>query len=354
MDKELRISITPGTVVTALIVFAGAYALWYLRDLVLLILTAIVLASAIRPGILFFMGYKLPRVLAVLLMYLIVFGTLFSIFYFFIPPVIAETAHFLSNLPQYLETIDVPFTTTSTSELFSSTSSTLSSLSSIQEAFINTTQGAVRLVTTFFGGIFSLGLVVVLSFYFAVQEQGVENFLRIVVPLRYEEYTISLWRRAQHKIGLWMQGQLMLSILAGILVYLGLLLINVGLGADMPYALLIGMLTAIGELIPIFGSLFVGIIAVAVAWSHTGVTLAFFVAGLFIVVNQFESNLVYPLVVKKIVGVPPLLVIVGLIAGAEIAGFLGILLSVPLVAILQEFINDVDRGRRERVAAVKK
>ena len=122
MDKELRISITPGTVVTALIVFAGAYALWYLRDLVLLILTAIVLASAIRPGILFFMGYKLPRVLAVLLMYLIVFGTLFSIFYFFIPPVIAETAHFLSNLPQYLETIDVPFTTTSTSELFSSTS----------------------------------------------------------------------------------------------------------------------------------------------------------------------------------------------------------------------------------------
>ena len=209
-------------------------------------------------------------------------------------------------------------------------------------------------MTTFFGGIFSLGLVVVLSFYFAVQEQGVENFLRIVVPLRYEEYTISLWRRAQHKIGLWMQGQLMLSILAGILVYLGLLIINVGLGADMPYALLIGMLTAIGELIPIFGSLFVGIIAVAVAWSHTGVTLAFFVAGLFIVVNQFESNLVYPLVVKKIVGVPPLLVIVGLIAGAEIAGFLGILLSVPLVAILQEFINDVDRGRRERVAAVKK
>ena len=63
-------------------------------------------------------------------------------------------------------------------------------------------------------------------------------------------------------------------------------------------------------------------------------------------VNQFESNLIYPLIVKKIVGVPPLLVIVALIAGYTLAGFLGVLLSVPAAAVLLEFITDFDKRKR--------
>ena len=67
--------------------------------------------------------------------------------------------------------------------------------------------------------------------------------------------------------------------------------------------------------------------------------------------NQFESNLIYPLIVKKIVGIPPLLVIVALIAGYTLAGFLGVVLSVPVAAVLLEFMNDFDK--RKRRAAVK-
>src|SRR5690242_17896467 len=99
MDKELRISLTPWAVVMTVLILAGAYLLWYLRDLVLLILTAIVLASAIRPGVLFFMRYRMPRTLAVLTMYLIVFGAVFSIVYFFLPPILTESAVFLASLP---------------------------------------------------------------------------------------------------------------------------------------------------------------------------------------------------------------------------------------------------------------
>src|SRR6185437_14041988 len=293
MEKETKISIRPGSIVMVILVIAGAYVIWFLRDLILLVLTAIVLASAIRPGVLFFMRYRLPRPLAVLMMYLLVFGAVFVVVYFFLPPILREAGTFLGSLPKYLETIDVPFS--SASSLFSGGNSTLSSFLSIQQAFADTSQGAIRLVTTFFGGIFSSVLVVVLSFYFAVQEAGIENFLRIIVPLPQEEYVVSLWRRAQTKIGLWMQGQLMLSVLAGILVYLGLLIIGA------PFPLLLGVLTALCEVIPIFGSLFAGAVAVAVTWSTFGVALGFIVAGLFVVVNQFEANLIYPLVVKKIV-----------------------------------------------------
>src|SRR3989344_5905186 len=136
-------SIAPGSVILTIVILVGAYTLWFLRDLVLLVLTAIVLASAIEPGVSFFVRYRLPRIVLVLLLY-----------------------------------------------------------------------------------------VIVLSFYFAVQETGVENFLRLVMPARHEEYVVGLWRRAQRKIGLWMQGQLLLSLIAGVIIYLGLLIMGV------PYALL--------------------------------------------------------------------------------------------------------------------
>src|SRR6185369_4494691 len=99
--------------------------------------------------------------------------------------------------------------------------------------------------------------------------------------------------------------------------------------------------------IPIFGSLIAGTLAVIVSFSNGGFAIATIVLGLYIVVNQFESNLIYPLIVKKIVGIPPLLVIVALIAGYTLAGFLGVLLSVPLAAVLLEFINDFDKRKRK-------
>ena len=119
--------------------------------------------------------------------------------------------------------------------------------------FSNTGQGVVQLISTFFGGIFSTLLVVVLSFYFAVQETGVEDFLRLIAPVKHEEYIANLWKRAQKKIGLWMQGQILLSVLVGVLVYLGLLVMGV------PYALLLAVFTGMAEVVPIFGSLIAGV-----------------------------------------------------------------------------------------------
>ena len=346
MDKEIRVSVTPGGVVTTLLVLVGAYVLWLLRDLLLLVLTAIVIASAIEPGVAFFIRYRIPRFVAALLVYGFVFGSLFCILYFFFPPIIADAANFLSVMPHYLDTINVSASLPSipsSADLANSGGSAqsfLHTLLSLQSAFIAGSNGVLQLLVTFFGGIFSLALVIVLSFYFALQDTGVDDFLRMVMPVSYEAYSVDLWKRAQKKIGLWMQGQILLSVIVAILVYLGLLIIGI------PYALLLSVFTAMAEIIPIFGSLIAGTVAVIVAYSDGGVALAVIVAGLYVVVNQFESNLIYPLIVKKIVGIPPLLVIVALIAGGTLAGFLGVLLSVPLAAVALELLTDFDKRKR--------
>jgi len=342
MDKQVAVTITPGTILMAIVIIAGAYIFWILRALVLLVLTAVVLASAIRPGVHFFMRLKFPRVLAVLAMYLIVFGAVFSILFFFFPPILDEAGAFLGSVPHYLETANLPAALTN-----QGSGGIVAQILAFRGDLTSSSQGALNLLITFFGGVFSLFLVVVLSFYFSVQESGVDDFLSLVAPVKQEQYILGLWRRSQKKIGLWMQGQLLMSLLAGVFVYLGLVIIGV------PYALLLGIFTAMCEIIPVFGSFIAAVPAIIVAWTAGGTPLAFIVAGLFIVVNQFESNLIYPLVVKKIVGVPPLLVILALIAGGELAGFLGVFLSVPVAAALQEFIGDIDRARRERAKAAQ-
>ena len=343
------ISIHSGTFIRAIIIGALAYALWILRELVLLVLTAVVIASAIEPGVVFFVRYRIPRVLAVLGMYLVVFGSLFGVVYFFLPPILGDIGGILSLAPQYLDTLHLPGPFNDPSQLFSAIENSsggdpiLNSILTFQSAFTGSSEAAFKLVAAAFGGIISLVLVIVVSFYLAMRDTGVEDFLRLVTPARREEYVVGLWLRARDKIGLWMQGQLLSSVIGGVLAYLGLLILGI------PYALLLAVFTAAMMLVPIFGSLLSGAAVVSVAFSTGGTSLALIVAGLYIIINQFESHLIHPLVVNKVVGVPPLLVILSLIVGFELGGFLGVLIAVPVAAACREFLNDYDRGKREAV-----
>ena len=198
---------------------------------------------------------------------------------------------------------------------------------------------AVTAATRIFGGVFSFILIFVFSFYFAVIETGVDDFLQIVTPRSHQAYVLGLWKRSQHKIGLWMQGQLILGLLMGVLVYLGLTILGV------PHALVLAVIAGCFEIIPVFGPILSAVPAVTIAFVGGGVSLGILTVALYVIAQQFENHLIYPLVVTRVVGVPPLLVILGLIVGAQLAGFLGIILSVPVAATLQEFVRDLEAGK---------
>ncbi len=352
MDKgPLSITITPGTILTAAGIGILIWLLFFLKDLVLIILTAIVLASAVEPGVRWFMRYGFPRVFAVASVYFGVFGILFSVVYLFFPPLLEEARGFLTALPQYLNSFSINDLLVNGIPGISqgpSTASISDSIFELQSIFTATGEGAFRALSGIFGGVLSFILIIVLSFYFAVQETGIDDFLRIVVPVRHQEYALNLWKRSHEKIGLWMQGQLLLSCIIGIFTFLWLTIVGV------PYSLVLAFLAAIMDLVPIFGPIVAGIIAVAVAFPAGGLSMALLVAGGFLILQQLEAHLIYPLVVKKVVGVPPLLVILALIAGAQLAGFLGILLSVPVAAAFQEFVRDIERSKQKELARMRR
>ncbi|HRH24529.1 MAG TPA: AI-2E family transporter [Candidatus Paceibacterota bacterium] len=338
MDKKHAITISFGGLIRIVIVAAAVWALWQLSTLVLLLLSAIVIASAAEPGVAFFLKYKFPRPLAVVSVYATVLACLIALVWFFVPPMLEEAIALLAVVPQYVSQVSslsaLPFLqNASIGPSFTDT------VLSLQNAFANTGAGVLRFVTSLFGGVFYFILTIVVSIYFSLQETGVDDFLRLVTPAHQREYVLGLWKRSQKKIGLWMQGQLLLSLIITVLLFLGLSLLGV------PYALLLAIFAGIMELIPVFGSVAAAVPGIAVALTTGDLTLVALVSGLYLIVNQFQAHLIYPLVVKKIVGVPPILVIIALVAGGQLAGVLGVLLSVPIAACVQEFVNDLQKRR---------
>ncbi len=340
-NKHINISITPGTIVMILFIVIGFWFAYLLKDLLLVVLTAVVFASAIEPATVWLVRRGFPRVIGVVMIYLAVVLLIVSFFYFFLPPLMNEATDFFKALPSYFETLQIspdnnPFVSIEGAPIGER-------LLQVQNVLKASSTGIWNAVNIVFGGIMSFVLIMVLSFYFAVQENGLDDFLRLVTPPKHYAYMLDLWKRAQAKIGRWLQGQILLSLIVGVMVYIGLLLLGI------PYALLLAITASVLELIPVFGSILSAVPAVMLAFIGSGASMAFLVIVLYVVVNQLEGNIIYPLVVQKVLGVPPIVIILAIIAGAQLAGFLGVLIAVPVAAAVQVWIDDIQKGKQDLV-----
>ena len=347
--NDVFVQITTGTIIKTILLILLVWALFFLKELVLVLLTAVVIASAIEPATGWFVKYKFPRVVAVLIVYLTFFGMLLGFFYFFVPPILNELINFLAVLPEYLDRFDSagPLQDTvllGTKDIVNSFSIS-GVLSELQAVFSNISKNFLTTVIAVFGGVLSFVFIIIFSFYFSLQKTGIDDFLKIITPVKHQDKIINLWKRSQVKIGRWMQGQLILAVIVGMLVYLGLTILGV------KYALLLAVIAGLFEIIPVFGPILAAVPATIIAFVDGGVTVGLLVIGLYIIIQQFENHLIYPLVVTKVVGVPPLLVILALIIGAQLAGFLGIILAVPIAAVIQEFVSDL---KKEKALALEK
>ncbi len=352
--KDNTISISVGTITKVIVIGLLFWVFFLLRDLILVVLLSIVVASGVEPGAQWFVKRGVPRLFAVITIYLTIAVCLIGFTYFLLVPILSESGQFLRNFPVYFSESNINnFTDTIASSDFLPSQSFVEGITNsinLEDVIgqINTIIGSISsnafgTVATFFGGIMSFFLAAILSFYLSVEEDGVEKFLKAITTIKHENYVVSLWKRSQKKIGLWMQGQLVLAIIIGMLVYLGLLILKV------PNPLLLATMAAFFEIIPLFGPILASIPAIMISFVTGGLPLSLMVLGLYIIVHQFENQLIYPLVVKKVVGVSPVVSILALTAGWQLAGFLGIILSVPVAAAITEFFDDFQKNKVEKM-----
>ena len=345
-NNNTSISITVGTMIRVVLVVLSVFLLWFLRDLVLVVISSIVIASFMESAVPHFRKIRINRVFGVVIIYITSILAMSGLFYLFAPLLVTEIYNFSSFISDYIPNIS--FFNYFQNEAFSGAKDVVSALSgnfsiptllSVSKAFIlNLSGGFFQTLSIAFGSMFNVLLIIIISFYLSAQEKGIENFLRVILPIQYEDYVVNLWERSSRKIALWIKGQLVLGLIDAVLVYLVLSLIGI------QYALLFAIVAGIMGLIP-YGTLIALVPAVSVSYLSGGISDSLMVAGAYLIIHQFEVFLFAPLLIKSIVGLSPIVIILSVLIGFELGGVWGAILAIPLAVIVMEFLSDIEKNK---------
>lgn len=341
LSRETQlVSISTSTIFRFFAVVLGLAALYLVRDIIFSLFFAVIVASAVEPSIEWLKRRGVARILGVIMMYT-AFALLTAFLMYLILPLMLDELRIAATTFTKLQNqllIGVrqlggltlgSFLTENTDLLFRMP----------LQYFQTFMKGASAASGHIFGGIFSVGLIFVFSFYLAMQEKGVEGFLKMVTPLTYEPYALDLWKRSQQKLGRWLRAQMLLGAVVGVFIFIGLTMLGI------EQAFFLGLLAAIFEIIPIAGPILAAIPAVIIAFLISPF-LGVSVIALFLVVQQVESHVIVPVVMKKAVGLSPLVVVAALLIGAKLGGIFGILLAIPLTTVFAELLSDWEKKKR--------
>ncbi|MFM7088418.1 MAG: AI-2E family transporter [Candidatus Paceibacterota bacterium] len=345
-EHSTKISISTGTMIRAVLVGLGVYLFWFLRDILMVIFTSIIVASFVESTIPYFKKVRIGRLWGVVIFYVVGLLIFAGLFYLFAPLLITEIYNFSNFLASYVPGFDFleyfqskEFAGAKDAVTKLSDNLSVASLLEISRSFIeNLSSGFLQTLAAAFGSIFNFVLIIIISFYLSVQEKGIENFLRIILPVSVEEYVVDLWYRSQKKIAYWIKGQMFLGLLVAVLTYIVLSILGI------QYALLLAIIAGLMELVP-YGVILALVPAASFSYLSGGISSALLVAGAYVIIHQFEVFLFTPLIVNRVVGLSPLVVILSVLVGFELAGIWGMVLAIPAAVILMEILNDVEKRK---------
>ncbi len=330
------ISIDSGTIFRTILILLGIFFLYYIRDVLVMVFVAFIIVSAIAPVVDYLERFYLPRSIATLIIYIIFGGGFIYFLTLLIPAVGGQLNQLTENLPNYLSKLSsfqVKFQYIfGSGELFQQEKAHL--ITSLSNNLNDGWWNIFSQAGSFLSGILGFLAVFSLSFYLSIQKKSVGKFLGSFIPEKHQEYATLLMERIQKKMGYWLLGQMVLNFSVGILVYLGLTILGV------PYALLLAILAFAFEVIPYVGPILSSVAGVAVAFS-VGPILALIVLAMYVIIQQLENHILVPLVMNKAVGIDPVAVIIAMLIGAQMGGVSGLILAIPITAVISVFLLDL-------------
>lgn len=331
--KYIRLSILVG------IVIISAYLLWLVRNGLYPFILALLLAYLLNPAVCFFEKKGISRLWAIIIVYMIVFciiivsgATLFPLlvheldsFNHEIPSMAAKLDELLHAIQNQYQNAVLPYSIRTAVD-----EAVLSVEETVQVFVEDIVQGIVNIVTHSIG----LAITPVLAFYLLHDWYSIKKELLLLVPNSWRGELILVFRDINKVLNGIVRGQLTIAVIVGILVSTGLYIFQ------LKYALLIGILAGILDVIPYFGAIIGAAPAITIALLHSP-WIALKVALLFLAVHQIEGTIIQPKILGESVGLHPLSVIFFVFIGGELGGLIGMLLGVPIAAICKVIIRHI-------------
>jgi len=330
-------------VIIALVTFYFIQWLGSIADILLIMFAAIVIASAFIPIADYFQRYHIPRAITVLLIYI----AFFSIFGFIVSsifPFLIEQLTVLANTA--LEKIklfsagnyeNLPFSglLESAFENFDREQIIGQLQDSIQVLIgkLGDISGSVfSIFTTILGNVFRAIVVLVLTFYMILEKDAISEFFQGITAGPHQDWITKRSSEIIKKMGDWLRGQTALSLSVGLTSYIGLLIIG------NPFALTLGLLTALLEFIPYVGPIIAGVFAVLISLTISPFA-AILTIILYVIIQFLENNILVPVIMRKAVGLSPVVSIFAILVAVKLIGGLGIILAIPIAAAVSVIIK---------------
>lgn len=337
--QTVELKIRPSQValagLTLLAVFGAALVVLRLIDILIMVFVALVIAATLRPMVTALERRGIPKVLALLLIYLGILGVLAGLFVLVVPPLVDQGGALVRGLPQVYASLIASLEKNPSEAI-----RTLPQRLPTGDQLAGQLQAVSSVVLT---GVLGIGVgvlafltqmlsILVLSIYLTLGQSRLERFWLSLAPAPRRPELLAIWHEIESRLGGYVRGELLLMISIGVLESLGYLVIG------LPYPLALGALAGLVEFVPMVGPTLGAIPAVIVALSISP-QVALLVMGYSVVIQMAENNILVPRLMGRSVGVSPVVVILAVFAFSSLLGIAGALLAIPLAAILQVLID---------------
>ena len=333
---EARALIRYAIVMTAL---AGMvlWSAYIVRSVLMIVYVSVVLAIGFSPIVRIIerqrlgVAKRLPRWLAILILYVAILGTIALVVMLVFPPMVRQAQALWDKIPEMFER----------AQQFLISKGWLREHLTMREAVQRAPGGSgdavsqvARTAASLAGGIFGVVTILILTFYMLVDSWSLRQSALRLFPRKHRARADAASRQVMEKVSAWLGGQLLLAGTIGATSAVGLWALGI------PFFYVLALLSALGELIPIVGPILAAIPAIAVA-STVSLQKVLFVTIFFIVQQQLENHILVPKIMSRQVGVSPVTVIVSLLIGGSLLGVVGAILAVPTAAILQVIAGEL-------------
>ncbi|NLG99380.1 MAG: AI-2E family transporter [Chloroflexi bacterium] len=329
-QRERGISVSWWFITTALafaliLGIGGLYIFRILARPLALLVLGVSIAVALEP-VVERLNRRIPRILSVILVYLSLFGVMFGIVGSTIPILIQQTRGLIESSEDWLPRVTGWLTNLGLDA--SSLSNALTSVFSQAGSFL------LSLPVNIASGFFELVLVFFFSLYWLLTIDRIKAFALTFFPENKSGFVSDVLARLGGAMGGYIRGSAINALIVGIISYIGLMIIGV------PYALVLAAIGGLLEFLPTIGPIAAGGLATLVAFSISPTT-ALIVLVFMLVMQQLESNILVPVIMRSQTEISPLLSLFAVLAGASVGGLLGALVAIPLAAGLQVFVQMV-------------
>jgi len=340
MDRSFSHKIITGFfLLLGLIAFT--FAVYYLRSLMMLFFLAFIFASAIDGPVTRMTKAKVPRPVAIGVLYVIILGLLAVLLGLALPPLIRQTAQLLSALSRLAGVSD--YTVDQLTHLdVSSLANSFDQYIQRYQSIFGQLQGSIttlmNIIFSTFSAVFVFFTLLITTFYFLMNMDVLAVSFAWLLPGSLASQAANsrkIMKKVQKQLGSWVSGQVSLMVLIGLITYIGLTLLGI------PFALPLALLAGLLEIVPNVGPVIAAIPSIIIALFMVNPVMAGVTTLFYILVQQFENNLIVPLIMKGAVDVRPLTTLILILGGFQLLGVPGALLVVPLYITVRTFIREL-------------